>query len=237
MPSFEDKDFSSDDAEELMEFIVTEELDLRNLLVLYFDDKETSSRLDALVFLVLFVVGDGWSRLVWLWLLRVWLVDVEELDVVELGGFEFLLERIRERTRVEAIGKSSMLWLLDVVTDLGFDEDGDGDDAMTLSEGFVKELFFWLSFGWSFGDDEAIGDDAGEEEDDEVNESPAEVSPIRPRSREFFEGESEASEVRSRGPVCPRPGPPRRKRLGEVAENSFWQDEFRDRGDDGTLFD
>ena len=59
MPSFEDKDFSSDDAEELMEFIVTEELDLRNLLVLYFDDKETSSRLDALVFLVLFVVGDG----------------------------------------------------------------------------------------------------------------------------------------------------------------------------------
>ena len=233
MPSLEDGYFSSEDVDEVLEFIVTEELHLRNLVLLYFDDKETSSRLDALVFRV---VGDGWSRLVWLWLLRFWLVNVEELDVVELGGFEFLLERIRERTRVEAIGKSSMLWLLDVVTDLGFDEDGDGDDAMTISEGFVKELFFWL--GWSFGDDEATGDDAGEEEeDDEVNESPAEVSPIRPRSREFFEGESEASEDWSRGPVCPRPGPPRRKCLGEVGEAIFWQDEFRDRVDDGTLFD
>ena len=71
-----------------------------------------------------------------------------------------------------------------------------------------------------------MGDVAGDEEDDEENESPAEVSPIRLRSRDFFEGEVEHS-VRSRGPVCPRPGPPRRKGAEEVdvpervAEDNF----------------
>ena len=186
------------------------------------------------------VADDDWSRLVWLWL-RFWLVTVEDLDEVELGGLEFLLERIRDLASVEAIGKSSMLWLLDVVTDLGFDEDGDGDDIM-LSEGFVEELFLWLIFGWSFGGDNAIGDDAGDEEDEEENESPAEVSPIRPRSRELFGGKVVHS-VRSRGPVCPRPGPPRRIGAEEVdvperfAEDCFWLDGLRGEDDGITVFD
>ena len=181
---------------------------------------------------------DDWSRLVWLWL-RFWLVFVEELEANEVGGFEFLLARIRERARAVAMGKSSMLWLLDAVTDLGFAEDGEVVDT----EGFVEVLFFWLFFGLSFkGGDEAVGDCTGEEESEEEKDSPSEDSPDRLRSRVLFKFRFEHA-GRSRGPVWPLPGPPRREGAVEVdvpegfVEDIFWLDEFREGSEGGNLFD
>jgi len=211
--------------------------------LLYFVVGNVSLSFDFLYFVSLVVSDevtedDEWSRLVWLWLLF-WLFVVEELDEVEDGGLAFLLPRFRERARAVAIGKSSMLWLLDVVTDLGFDEDGEVVDT----EGFVEVLFFWLFFGLSFkGGDEAVGDCTGEEESEEEKESPREDSPDRLLSRVHFKLTFEHT-AGSRGPVWPLPGPPRREGAVEVdvpelfVEDNFWLDGLRDGSEDGNLFD
>lgn len=165
---------------------------------------------------------------------------MEEPEEVEAVGVVILLLRLRERDRVEAIGKSSVLWLLDDVTDLGLDEDG-GDEL--LSDGFDEELCLWLIFNWSFGGDKAVGDCSGDEEgEEEERESPKDDSPDRLFSRAVFNVKFEPIAL-SRGPVCPRPGPPRRIGVVEVddperlVEGNFWLEGLRGGIDDGNLFD
>ena len=212
-----------------------DEFDRLSLVLLNFVGDVSSFSFDVLVFCSLFISADNWSRFVNSFWLRFWLVaEVEDPEEVDAIGFCSLL-RLRERDNVEAIGKSSVLWLLDEVTDLGLDKDGDVDAL--LSDGFVEELCFWLIFEWSFGGDKAVGDCSGEEmgEEDE-RESPKDESPVLIFSLGNFKC------VLSRGPVCPRPGPPRRMGVAEVddperlVEAKFWLDGFRD-GIDGNLFD
>ena len=216
-----------------------DEFDRLSLVLLNFVGDVSSFSFDVLVFCSLFISADNWSRFVNSFWLRFWLVaEVEDPEEVDAIGFCSLL-RLRERDNVEAIGKSSVLWLLDEVTDLGLDKDGDVDAL--LSDGFVEELCFWLIFEWSFGGDKAVGDCSGEEEDEEdERESPNDECPVLFFSLGNFKVTFEM--VLSRGPVCPRPGPPRRLGAAEVddperfAEARFWLDGFRD-GIDGNLFD
>ena len=219
------------------EILGTEEFERRNLVLLNFWRDGVSFSFDVLFFCSL--SADKWSRFVLLWL-RFWLVVVEDPEEVDGVGLVILLCRLRERDKVEAIGKSSVLWLLDEVTDLGLDKDGDNVETL-LSDGFEEELCFWLILRWSFGGDKAVGDCSGEEEDDEdERESPNDECPVLFFSLGNFKVTFEM--VLSRGPVCPRPGPPRRLGAAEVddperfVEARFWLDWFRD-GIDGNLLD
>ena len=239
-----DKDIFSVETGEVVEFDGSDELERLSLILLWFVAVEISFSLDVRLLRSCSVsdeVVDAVieSRLVWL---RLWFVSVDESDEVELEWLVFLLERILDRARVEAIGKSSMLWRLGEVTDLDFKEDGEFDICVLL-DGFTKELFLWLFFSVSFGGDTELGEFADEEEDEDENESPREVSPDLLLSRVPFKGELEL-EDRSRGPVCPRPGPPRRGGVVEVDdvfkrfdEEGLWLGRFREGDEGGNLFD
>ena len=164
------------------------------------------------------ICTEWWSRLVWLWL-RFWLVNVEEEDAFKFGELAILLARDLEI--VDAIGISSMLWLREVVTGLGFE--GDNDDLF-LSD--VADVDFWLTLDLSYDVDSTVFAWFVEEL----------VSLIGDLLRflEVLDGKVE-SDFLSRGPVWPRPGPPRRKVVREVdglawgsIEDCFWLEDFRE---------
>ena len=164
------------------------------------------------------ICTEWWSRLVWLWL-RFWLVNVEEEDAFKFGELAILLARDLEI--VDAIGISSMLWLREVVTGLGFE--GDNDDLF-LSD--VADVDFWLTLDLSYDVDSTVFAWFVEEL----------VSLIGDLLRflEVLDGKVE-SDFRSRGPVWPLPGPPRRKVVREVdglawgsIEDCFWLEDFRE---------